>query len=186
MKTFKVINLFALLCSVVWAAKNPGWDTISISFALLATVIGLEIGEEKKRLKNPDIILFDAFLQVLPSDGNIDYVKQNDMAGPIDMNQLEQLRRFKYDWNNAEHEFINKKLEKKRKELPELIEAFYTFAGVNTWQVKGNVHRVPTEWQQTQPMRYDQVVNQLNSYANQIYTLHQELVRFAKKRLKLS
>ena len=149
--------------------SNPDWEPKISTLGLIATIIGLEVKEEKSRIKNPDVELFKKFLRALPSNRDISYVSREHMGGPIDMNQLNQLRRFKYDWNNAEHEFIDRDIEGKRKSLRNLIEEFYTYLGLNTWQVNGSFQRVPPEWQEEQPERHKQVVKQLNSYTEEIF-----------------
>ncbi len=186
-KILKAINLLALLLSVAWMATNPDWDSAISTVGLIATMIGLEVRQEQTRIQHPDIQLFRKFLAALPSDGDMYYVSHEDMGGPIDMDQLNQLRRFKYDWNNAEHEFIDRDLESKRKILRNLIEEFYSYLGQTTWQVKDTrFQRVPQEWQYEQPERFRQAVDRLNSHADEIFHLHQDLVRTGKKKLHIA
>lgn len=91
----------------------------------LATLITLEIKSAKGPRRNPDKELFQEFLRVLPSNGSIEFIKTYNMAGfAFDGRKLDDLKRFVYEWNDAEHKFYDTKLEKKRKNLLELTDRY--------------------------------------------------------------
>jgi len=186
MKALKLINLLALLLSVAWIMSNPDWEPKITSLTLMATLIGLEYGEERKRLKNPDVQLFKKLIQTLPSNGDIDYIRAEEMAGMIDSERLKQIKRFYYEWKDAEHEFLNRGLEKKRKQLYKVISDFLMCYFANAFQQNGTLYRVPVEWQVNDPTKYQSAVDQLNDLADDIYRLHQNLVRSARHKLKVA
>jgi hypothetical protein len=184
----KLINLIALMAAhraVAWLARTPSWEPLVTTLGLLATLIGLEVTEPRRRRTEADCQLFQSFLEILPSGGSITFIRNHPMEGAFALNSLNDLYRFADEWSNPEHEFHDKTLEKKRKELLKHVSQYLSFAARNTFPTDTGLQTVPPEWEIDQPERFDQLVRELHSRADEIFELHQGFVRTARKRLGL-
>lgn len=133
--------------------------------------------------------LFRQFLAVLPSSGSIEFIRGNNFAGfSFDRRQLGQLEDFAYGWDNVEHEFLDPELEAKRKELLAETGHFLREIAINTFPMPKDVHRssVPEEWERDQPKRFEEVVNKIHGLAATVVSIHADLVRLGRERLKVA
>jgi hypothetical protein len=106
------------------------------------------------------------------------------MAGfSFEMEELDDLYTFYEEWSDAEHEFFNEKIERKRKRLHELIGEYTSLIGSNTFPTDGGRQTVPPEWEYEQPERFGEVVRRLHGKAESIVDLHQDLIRTARRKL---
>ena len=134
-----------------------------------------------------DKALFEKFLETLPSDGSIAFIDEHNMAGfSFDNSRLEQLERFRYGWDDPEHEFLDLELEEKRRRLLELSKKYLGFVAFETFPVEGRSDRqgVPADWETAQPERFRTVVDTLHELAGQVVAAHADLVRTARAKLK--
>jgi hypothetical protein len=161
--------------------SNRVWEPKIGLVASLISFLAFEIKEDLSKPNASDVKLFEEFLVTLPSDGDIEYIKDYDMAGPIERDRLKQLNRFYYDWDNAEHEFIDRKLEKKRKQLFKSITLFFEAYGKYTFSTGDRFQRVPPEWQGDHPQKHREAVELLNDRAESIFILHQTFIRVAQR-----
>ncbi|MFQ5885131.1 MAG: hypothetical protein ACE5IO_08540 [Thermoplasmata archaeon] len=184
----KFAKLFVLLGTVAWAARTLSWESIIACLASLAAFVVLEIREARAQERTveprPDRVLFREFLKKLPSGGSIDYIRLTPMAGPINRNVLYNLEDFTLEWGNAQHEFQDRVLEKKRKELLARINEFLTFSSNNTFPTDRGNQRVPLEWEIKRRDLFEFAVSTLERLAAEIVKCHQDLVRTGQKRLK--
>lgn len=179
----KIISFLALLLSEAWYINTKGWDAIVSFFVCLAGLIGSETYDYKYKMKNVtfDNELFDEFLKALPTEGTIRFLNDANMAGfAFYRSNLDDITKFVYNWDNAEHEFINKKIEKKRNTLMGLIKEYLHYSSLNTWPVKGDLQTVPPEWEIEQPDRFKEVVDNLHRKERLIVECHQDLIRKGK------
>lgn len=134
---------------------------------------------------NTDKSLFKEFLEVLPSKGSIRFLDGNNMAGfSFQLSKLDDLREFYYEWNDAEHEFINSDLEGLRKKLHGFIDKYLGVIALETFPTSDSrFNTVPPEWEYQQPDRFKKVVNALHSLAGDIVNTHQELIRNGRRQL---
>lgn len=154
-----------------WAAKLFGW------------------GARSKH----DRELFDEFLDALPSNGNVKFIDEYDfLFGDFHRHNISQIKDFLETWNDAEHEFVNKKLEKKRQELFGRLKKFLDVLVVATVPV-GNGKKLSV-FPDNQPRKNDEGhylphlkedARKTNDAAKGIFKLHQDFIREAKKRLKV-
>ena len=129
--------------------------------------------------------LFEQFKNVLPSAGSIHFIDEHNMAGfSFPRKMLEDLDRFYYEWNDAEHEFLDNDLELLRRELHKTIGEYLGLIATNTFATD-NIERstVPPEWEEKNPDRFFEVVGKLHDTAGKIVEQHQELVRTARQKL---
>jgi hypothetical protein len=139
-----------------------------------------DLNSEAKKI---DKALLKQFLEVLPSNGSIRFIDENNMAGfSFELKALDDLDKFRYEWNDAEHEFLDTKLEVLKKELHELVCQYLKIIAIETFPTSSRGYNtVPPEWKIEQPDRFFEVVNKLHSLAGEIVSKHQELIRIGRK-----
>jgi hypothetical protein len=124
--------------------------------------------------------------EVLPSDSSIHFIRFNNYAGfsfPLD--QHKNLHDFLRACEFPEFEFIDPDLEGLRGTLRKTVEEFVSMIGMNTWRVPGTEGRnsVPSEWEDQQPERFEEVVNRLHDLTTQICDTYDSIIRIARIRL---
>ncbi len=134
--------------------------------------------------KKADSRLFAEFKEVLPSNGSIGFINEQNMAGfSWPKKKLDDLKDFYYKWNNAEYEFLDSELESLRRCLYELIGDYLEQIATNTFPANDLEYQtVPPEWETEYPKRFSKVVNELHKTAKLIVETHQELIRKARKK----
>ena len=151
--------------------------------------LGLLIYEEIKDLRKSeesDITLLKKFLEILPYEGSISFIDGTDMSATcFDPEKHNDLRNFYYHWDDASHEFIDNNIERRKKILWDLIEEYITALGTNTVSTDDGLQTVPHEWKTEQSKHYKEVVDNFHILAGQIVVAHQEMIRYAKKKLKI-
>ena len=123
----KILTLTGMLATVAWFFWNPigwifQWEPIVVFLLSLAGFVAAEktggkINKEEDQIHPNDVILFKEFLEVLPSKTFIEFLRQHDFLLEFQLERVDPLRQFIYEWNNAEHEFQDKELENLRKSL---------------------------------------------------------------------
>lgn len=113
----RFLNLVALLGSVAWLSKSPDWEPLVTSIGLFGALLAQEYPLLKGN-RERDRALFLLFKQQFPSNGKTArFLKDHDIGGAFSTDALNDLDRFLGEWTNAEHEFIDGKLETARKAL---------------------------------------------------------------------
>ncbi|MBI5901952.1 MAG: hypothetical protein HZB84_00485 [Deltaproteobacteria bacterium] len=137
--------------------------------------------------KVTDKALYVKFFETLPSSGSIEFLKTFDMGfGSFETEQLSQLKYFYCNWNKPEYEFLDAELECKRKALREAISKYLDSYSTNVFCTKTDTKRayVLPEWKETKPDVYRQIIDKLNSLADEVVKAHEDLVRSARLKLK--
>ena len=165
--------------------NNLPWEQAILMIGFLGGLIYEEIKDLQKG-ESTDRALLHKFLDVLPYEGSISFVDCTDMSGiHFDPEKHNDLRNFYYHWDDASHEFIDKNIEKRRKVLWDLIEKYIMALGTNTVSTDDGLQTVPPEWKTEQPERFKEVVDDFHNLAGQIVIAHQEMIRYAKKKLRI-
>lgn len=132
-----------------------------------------------------DKILYDKLIELLPWNGSISFVRQNNFAGfSFSVNKLNNLYDFCQECENPAFEFIDIEMEDKRKYLLEKIEEFLTIIGHETFPVFGKieVNIVPPEWEIEQGERFRKVFNGLHTLAEKICECYDSLVKIERRK----
>jgi hypothetical protein len=176
-----------MIISGMWFGAEKSWEPVTVLLFSLASFITSDIIISKTPNKH-DFELFNAFQKTLPSDGSIKFIDEFNMAGfPFEFCNLDQLTEFAKKWNTPEYKFLDKKLEKIRKNLYEKVCEYLSYLARNTWLSAKNIEysSVPPEWEIEQPDRFEEVVNKLHDSAGEIVKIHKELISLGiKKGLK--
>jgi hypothetical protein len=183
----RVLTIIALTGSVAWLIQNPSWEPAVTSVALLATFAGIEVARRRGNSLEPvtssDQALFDKFLEEFPSNGRSAQFLMRHAAGvPIEPTDLEHIEAFLARWDNAEHEFHSRALEKRRLRLYGLLIALQSSLQLDvgppdnsTYSQIGRTLAAKT-WQEVYSRRSE--VNKLKQLA---YAAHQDLVRTGRR-----
>ena len=132
-----VLSILALILSEAWllggySAKELNYGAAIAFILALSTIftkdaIKEKIGFDNKKTEH-DIRLFKEFQEILPVYPTINLLKNTDFGNSFPKNEIQPLFDFVRSWDSVEKEFINKKLEKKRKILfkdaEDLVEKF--------------------------------------------------------------
>jgi len=128
--------------------------------------------------------IFKELIELLPSNGVIDFLDKNNMAGFAFRDaDLDSIRKFSYEWHVADKEFIDSNLEHFRNSLYEKTNCYLDIISTQTWSLNASadLRSVPSEWEFEQPERFKEVVSHLHNTAGEIVEIHQKLVRRAKE-----
>ncbi len=180
----------AVIASTVWICQSFNWESVSSFLVTLAGYLGSDIYLYKKyvnldRMK-ADKKLYELLQKELPYNELISYFKSTDMSNPIDDNFISQLRDFIYYWNNPEHEFHNKSMQKKLRNLLTNTDEFLSSVGLNTYADIPGKQVVPKDWlDKGLEAKYRAAVSDLNSKADIMVNAHEDMFRTAKKKLNV-
>jgi len=140
----KVLNLLILLIATCLAAVSfttrmfyIGMGSTITALVSLGTLLKLEHDtlekieemedELKRKTREADQKLYEEFISTLPSDsGSIIHLKDHPFASGYENEYLSELRDFVHYWDNAQHEFLDQKVEESRRNL---LDASYEFLG---------------------------------------------------------
>jgi len=168
--------------------RNSLKKTLNAALKLILENHAIDKGNkqaEMTQVKPIDVELFKEFKRVIPSKGSISFIDEQNMAGfswPRD--QLRELEQFYYEWNDAEHEFLDNELEELRVKLHNLIGDYLGQIATNTFPANDTKRQtVPPEWELENPKRFFEVVNKLHETAGSIVETHQDLIRKGREKL---
>ena len=113
----RLLNLIALLGTVAWLARTPDWEPAVTSLGLLAALLGQEYPRLKSN-RERDKALFLKFKAEFPTNGRTArFLREHDIGAPYHPDSNHDLDAFLEKWDNAEHEFVDRRLDAARKVL---------------------------------------------------------------------
>jgi len=200
----KGLNWFAVLGTLAWVARSfdpnnilASWKSLLPALGFFITLIGLEFktlrnwneAEEKyqKTLNEADKKLYKEFIDTVPSDGSIKCIKQRSIGLGFQKGELRDLANFADNWGDAEHEFIDDELERKKEDLRETVHNYFGLIGKNmtTKVSKGDEPdevKLPEEFKLS-PSEHEKIMKKLDNWSDKVVSKHQDLVRSAKNKL---
>lgn len=132
-------------------------------------------------VKKKDKILLEKFLAEFPSTGrSCRFLSDQDVGAPFSGDDLKELDNFINNWNNADHRFLNKKIENQRIKLWGLASEYRPELSRNIFLGHNGLFSMDLGYGEKNPEK-ETKRNELNEMANQIYKEHQELIRLGKK-----
>ena len=179
-----------LLASAVWMGKSLDWGSISAFLVTLSGFLGTEVLEHRRAASQSrleaDRKLFQSLQSLLPSNGAVRYFKDTDMALPIDDEELKPLHRFVYEWNNPEHEFLDKAIQEKFTALMSKTNEFLASVALNTYADIPGKQVVPKDWlDKGLEEKYKHAVADLNQKADSMVQAHEDSFRTARRVLNI-
>jgi len=154
----------------------------SLILALSYWILELKTTTSASPHLNPDKELFNKLLTELPPDGEaIYFLEGHDISAPFEASVLDPLDSFNRYWNDAMHEFHNKKLEEKRKELYQKMNAFREKLSVNIFS-SNRVGWYTMDFEDYETDRDKlRTRDELNEMARETYAKYQELIRIGRR-----
>ncbi len=142
-----------------------------------STRVARPLAEDRKTLRD--------FMQILPSNGSIEFLRNRDFAGwSFDWEFLRDLENFVYTRNGPDHEFIDPELERLRTALLRAGKALLSLLALETFPVGSKDRQsVPEEWEIEQAERFRRVVHQIHTGADRVCEAYDNLVRKARQKL---
>jgi len=194
----KILTLIGMLATVAWFFWNPvswvfQWAPIASFFIMLAGFFALEkegsnASEEKQEEKaHPnDVQLFREFLELLPSNTVIEFLKYHDFLADFDPARIDPLRKFIFKWDNSEHIFQDSELEELRKSLMAAGEDLSNKISVNTMLndrkfLAVRVDRLRDIKEHEERFRKEAKI--INDASSEFVRLHQELARKGRQKI---
>jgi hypothetical protein len=189
-KLVKLANLVVLILTVLWLSKDPGWDSLVAMATAFVVLLGLEVTDRSEPNKSetvggPDQELFLEFLNIMPSDGAIRFLRKQEMGGHFNRRGLDDLYAFVGTWEDVTHEFQDSKLEAKRKQLLQQVNDYCDLIGLYTEQDHGDSHHIRPYLRHEQPDEFQKAVRELHKQADKIVKLYDEFIRLGRKKLRV-
>lgn len=192
----RLLETFSLLIAVTGAeawflqgyfAGKPEWEP-ALAFV---SAFGVLLGRDPVRsaINRPrsehDRALFDQFLQSFPSNGaSARFLRDHDLGAPFRSSDLTQLDDFAETWNNAEHKFHSKELEKLRVALLKATEEFRSKLAVSVSGTGGPefLSMGLRDWEDRPEVLAKR--DELNALGSAVYKAHQALVESGNRILR--
>lgn len=131
--------------------------------------------------KQKDKVLFEKFLTKFPSTGrSCKFLSDQDVGAPFSGDDLKDLDNFINNWNNAEHVFLTKKIEKQKMKLWKLASEYRPELSRNIFAGPNGLLSMDLGYGKKDPKK-EAKREELNNMGSRIYEEHQELVRLGKK-----
>jgi hypothetical protein len=128
---------------------------------------------------------FLAFQRTLPADGTIAFLREHHMSAPFDRDALDQLRSFCDGGDREDDAFLDRKLERKRRQLLRRCRKFLHYVGEYTDHAQDSQVSVPLIWEEEAPRKLDHAVYLLHRLAERVVRSYEEFVDTARGRLSL-
>lgn len=149
-----------------------------------------EISRSQKAEKfiEADIKVFERFLNDFPPESrSVRFLRDVDLGGGYHSDETAELELFSQTWSATNFEFHNKDIEELRASLFKKSREFLWKLANNSFDINGsNRYRcVPDQYVNdfNYPPEVDQSLKELNEMATELYEIHSELIRTARRNL---
>ncbi|WP_418141288.1 hypothetical protein NUW46_02155 [Marinobacter sp. MA] len=193
----KYLSLAGIVATVAWFFWNPtGWSFEWEPIVVFLTSLGAFIAFDRReyshsqhgtsdKVVNPsDVSLFEKALELLPSTTVVHFLKKHDFWRPFQRSEIKPISQFVYEWNNAEHEFQDERLEILKAELYEAASKFDRLIGIYTSPNKDGFQAVrPDSYEDGGDLesKYRREAKELGDAADEVVESHQKFVREGKQ-----
>ena len=178
----KIGVVITLPFSAFWLCEQKEWEPAILLVTSFLAVLYYLLREQRN---HPDKALFELFLKELPFEGTIRFLKEHDFGQSFNIEPIDRLEDFDLGWEDALHEFRNKKLEKSKKELIGFINKFRETLALKVMPLDNGRYRI---WLGCANSNDDSIrregeeklrleIEELNAMADKIVESHQKLVR---------
>ncbi len=123
-------------------------------------------------------------LDLLPSNGTMEFIRTFDFGGSFRKADLEEARIFIESRGGPEHEFINPSLEAAQQNFRKKLHALLHSVAMNTYvdyKADRDIQSVQKDLRESNREKYRNIVDKLNSEATEAYTAYEQLVRLARR-----
>lgn len=128
--------------------------------------------------------VFREFMEVVPSNGSIRFLRTKSLAGSFESERLEDIERFVHDLGSPDHEFLDPGLERARKRFRKRCLALLGALAQHSFATsREGRYAVPEEWEYEDPQRFNRAVSEIHKATDDVCSTYDELVRIARKTL---
>jgi hypothetical protein len=181
---FKILNLIGLLGATAWMVSNFDWEPFVLFVTLLASFIVLIFRKDDNDEINADRKLFEKFNEDLPFF-NVDYIESTSLKSTFLINKLDPFFNFQIIWKDVHHTFLNKILEKKKKQLYKSNDEFARLIAEKTFSTHNpRLYRIPEEWEINDKRGYDEVCRNIYDTQTKVVNDYNDFIQTAKKNIK--
>ena len=154
---------------------QSGWEPFIVFLAVITTVTGITSVQGRR---NWNTVLAKKFLREFPSKGfSVPFLKDHDMGSPFHNNSLKEIERFLDNWDDAEHEFMDKIAENKKRNFYKKLKSFHEKLLLNIFPMEreGMFSMEIADFETNQHKL--KIMKELNESSSELYSLHQELTK---------
>lgn len=135
--------------------------------------------------RKEDKQLLEKFLRDLPSNGCVSYIRS--LVGKTwNKDQLfSYLDTVWYEWDNVEHEFLDKEIEEKKKLFFQNARNYIDYVALKVFSIDHNLDYcgLAEEWLEHNPEEYKGALEKIPEKGRIVGQSYDEFVRFAKQKL---
>ncbi|WP_300671538.1 hypothetical protein [Desulfoluna sp.] len=191
----KYLTISGMIATVAWFLWNPvgwvfEWEPIVAFIMSLAGFVTTEYQDYKSKKgdarNSKDKELFERFCNLLPSNEVMEFIRYHDFLTEFKREKIQPLSDFSYEWDNAEHKFLNKKIEKCRENFLSAVHEFKEHIAEYTCPNNNGLQAVRVDSQKhdsVQEKRFRTEASIINKSANKLYDLHQQLISLGRSKL---
>lgn len=193
--------LIAAALAIAWAAyawRDPGlpWEA-AITFvvsaaAYLVQTLGGEgegtLSPEEEVQRANDAQLFSEFANLLPSEGPIEFAKNQDFLATFPYEQMAPFNTFSQTWNNPAHEFSDRALEAQRINLLRACSYFTEAIAFKTAPRQAGLQSVVPQHIAADGPFPDWIkkdAREIRDAARAVVDEHQKMMRLGRKKVRL-
>ena len=138
--------------------------------------------------READKKLYKKFLNLLPSDGAILFIRNHDFEASFDRSEIEPLITFQRYWNKAEYKFLDTDLEEKNFLLFKKVLYLNEFIFRHTSECENNPQRswIPLEVRSQNREKFKEIAIDIKKLAFEVALAHYEFVIVARQKLKIT
>ncbi|MBE7536277.1 MAG: hypothetical protein HS124_11170 [Anaerolineales bacterium] len=163
-------------------------DVLQWAITTAVGILGILVGRAwQRRDKNnqKDKEILDEITKLLDKD-TISYCRQQNFTGAFDWDRLVGLNKFIEACEHSSFYFLDKRLEKLRKQLLETATGFYRELSLNSFredQVDSRWARIPKDREFGNEKEYYSLERKLNNLANELVKNFDDLVKLGRQKL---
>jgi hypothetical protein len=109
------------------------------------------------------------------------FLRDHDHGDPLSADPINALGRFAERWTDAEHEFVDGKLDRRRQELVSRVDRFLDRLVEHTAPHGNGLLSVGMQDFETRPEMFS-LVQEINELATNVFEAHQRLIRHARRK----
>jgi hypothetical protein len=181
----RLSNVIVLMICVAWLTTTLSIESLVATLTLFVTLAGQELAAARASRDSPDIALFQEFLEDLPSEGSISFIKDYDFHAAFRLSNLDRLYDFRTKWSKPEREFRDRRLNKRRRRLLEAIEKFVSLIGQHTSPQCADINSLSPTLQHNDPEGYARIGDEINDAADLVFQRHTQMIKTGRSKLRV-
>lgn len=194
------LHILTDLAGITIATYDENRSDKNLTSALTTPCTNIELAMQKikivkstnkhfttSKLKKHDFALIQNLKALLPSSGVIKFVNETDFGGSFIQKKIDPLYHFTENFNNAEHEFLDKELEIAKIVLLEKSNKFLLNIAQKTAPLENNPNLqtvYPHNFDHSNAMKkkVDSEIKAIHSSADELFKSHQEFIRISNRK----